>query len=88
NGFPSACYEITCPFLLESYDHAVRSGQTLYTRTLEPDVFHPLAAICASEVESAVGFNEHVQAHKQPERILLARVVNERFMHDQCAVCR
>ena len=71
NGIPSACCGITWPFLLESHDHPVRSGQWRNLRAFEPDVFHPFAAVCTGEVESAVSFNEHVEAHEQPESVQL-----------------
>ena len=69
--------------LLKPYNHAVRSGQLRDLRTFEPHLFHPLATICAGEVESTVSFNEHIEAHEQPEDVLLAAVVDERLMDDQ-----
>ena len=67
---------------LESHDHTVRSGQTGNLRPLEAGFFHPLPAVRAGEVEPAGRFDEHVEAHQQPERILLPRVVDEGFVDD------
>src|SRR5262245_44875321 len=62
--------------------HPVRPIQAFDAGTLEPDILHPLAAIHAGEVESPVGFDEHVQAHEQTESILLPCVVDKGFVHD------
>ena len=71
---------------LKSHDHAVRSGQTGDLRPLEPSFFHPLSAVRAGKVESAGRFDEHIEAHEQPERILFPRVVDESLVNDHRAL--
>src|SRR4029078_10393108 len=68
--------------LLESHDHTVRPDQALYAGPLDPDIFHPLPAVRPGEVESAMGFNEHIEAHEQPKGIVLTGVVDKGLVND------
>src|SRR5262245_51355656 len=71
---------------LISHHHPIRPRQPLHLRPPEPHFLHPFAAVRAGEVEPAVCFDEHVEAHEEPESILLARVVDEGFVHDESPV--
>ena len=51
----------------------------------ESGVAHPAAAIRASEVETGLCVDQHVQAREQVKRVLWPLVINDRFVHDQGA---
>src|ERR671932_1551129 len=55
--------------LLDAHDHRLGSGQRRHPGLAEPRVAHPGATLRPGVVEAARGFDEHVEAHEQPERI-------------------
>ena len=52
---------------------------------LKPAARIPTLAIASGIVEAAARLDQHVKAHQQPERVLTPVIVNNRFMHNQCA---
>jgi len=56
--------------LLEADDHRVWSDQGLDARVGETCVGHPANAVCGRVVEALLGFDEHVEAHQEPEGVL------------------
>ncbi len=70
---------------LHADDHGIRPDQVLRPRVAEARLAHPTHAVRGGVVEAAVGLDQHVQAHQQPEGVLPARVVDQRLGDDQRA---
>ena len=55
----------------------------LDARLAKAGLFHPALAVGAGVVEAAGGFDKHVQAHHQAERILGTVVIDDAFIDDE-----
>ena len=72
-----------CGVLLEGDDHGVWTNEVLDISFAEACLFHPADAIGAGVIEAAGGFDEHVEAHHEAERVLGTVVVDERVVDDE-----
>ena len=64
----------------------VQPGGSL--RNVEASFATPFLEICGRVMERFTEFDEHVERHEQAEDIFAARVVDERFDDNECAIRR
>src|SRR5690242_18445755 len=71
-----------CDTLFNPDHHGIRPDQMFYSSLPEPRFFHPPGAVGAGVVKPVLRFNEHVEAHQQPERILTPLVIDDSLIND------
>jgi len=55
----------------------------LHVGMSKSDLFHPGDTIGAGVAETAIGIDQHVEAHEQPKRIVAPCVVDDRLVNNQ-----
>src|SRR5882757_4998605 len=73
---------------LAANHHRIRTNQRLDARFDKACLLEPADAIGSGEIAAFAGFNQHVQAHQESERILPALVIDDRIVDDERATVR
>src|SRR5262245_4135811 len=68
--------------------HRIRAHQVFDSCFSKTCRAHPFSAVFSCVIKPTGSFDQHVQAHQQPESVGSPLVIDKRFKNDQCPACR